>query len=54
MMMIRQNRDILTAPITNIINATISTDTYPDCLKENKLVQVAKQGARNPNTGPNN
>lgn len=41
MMTLRQNMDILSAHITNIISVTITTDAYPQCLKENKVVPVA-------------
>lgn len=37
-----KNKDILTKPLTNLINVSIATNTYPEALKVNKVVPVLK------------
>lgn len=42
MRMLKHHRDILTAPVANIINTSHATNTFPDCLKLNKIIPILK------------
>ena len=43
---IKDGADLLAAPITKIINLTISTSAFPDSIKTAKLIALFKKGSK--------
>ena len=43
---IKDGADLLAAPITQIINLSISTSTFPDSFKIAKLIALFKKGSK--------
>src|SRR5699024_3813277 len=45
--LIKSVKDILTSPLTKLINICIRTNTFPDCLKRALIVPIYKKGDPN-------